>query len=200
MKRRTLVKILVSTAAWVRTTGLRAFADPVPLSAANLATLRAAARAVLPSAVGVRGADETVDRFVRWLRNYRAGADMDHGYGFTRLRTTPASPAAGYPAQLAELERVASTKGKAFANLDADTQRAVIASALTDAKVDALPPRPNGRHVVADLMGFYFRSTDANDLCYNAAIGKDKCRGLPDSDKAPSPLGKRAAGGVDAAN
>jgi hypothetical protein len=37
-------------------------------------------------------------------------------------------------------------------------------------------------------MAFYFRSSDANDLCYRAAIGRDLCRGLDGSEQAPPPL------------
>jgi hypothetical protein len=37
-------------------------------------------------------------------------------------------------------------------------------------------------------MSFYFRGSDANDLCYRAAIGRDKCRGLAGSQNPPSEL------------
>jgi hypothetical protein len=40
-------------------------------------------------------------------------------------------------------------------------------------------------------MAFYFRSSDANDLCYRAQIGRDQCRGLAGSDRPPAPLGRR---------
>ncbi len=33
-------------------------------------------------------------------------------------------------------------------------------------------------------MAFYFRCSDANDLCYRAAIGRDECRGLPDPESS----------------
>jgi hypothetical protein len=56
------------------------------------------------------------------------------------------------------------------------------------AKLEDLPERPEGRHVAADLMAFFFRSSEANDLCYRAAIGRDTCRGLVDSDRAPEQL------------
>jgi hypothetical protein len=44
-------------------------------------------------------------------------------------------------------------------------------------------------------MGHYFNSSDARDLCYRANIGRDTCRGLGGSDKAPAPLAppRRAA-------
>jgi hypothetical protein len=37
-------------------------------------------------------------------------------------------------------------------------------------------------------MAFFYRGSEANDLCYRAEIGKDTCRGLADSEKAPKPL------------
>ena len=61
-------------------------------------------------------------------------------------------------------------------------------AALEEAHITDLPRTPDGRHVAADLMAFYFRSSDANDLCYRAAIGRDQCRGLENSEQAPAPL------------
>jgi hypothetical protein len=60
--------------------------------------------------------------------------------------------------------------------------------ALDDAKITALPQSPNGAHIAADLLSFYFTSSDANDLCYQARIGRDACRGLDGSDRPPLPL------------
>jgi hypothetical protein len=50
-----------------------------------------------------------------------------------------------------------------------------------------MPARPAGRHVVADLMTFYYRSAEATDLCYQAAIHRFECRGLEDSTQPPPP-------------
>ena len=189
MYRRTIIKLLAAATGWARAIGVRAFADTVPLTDAHMVTLRAAARAVLPSTLGSKGADAATDKFVRWLRAYKAGADMDHGYGVTRLRSTPPSPAAAYPKHLAELEAMAA-KGQPFAKLSADAQRELIASALTAAQIDALPNRPNGRHVVADLMAFYFRSSEANDDCYKAMINREVCRPILVTTRKPEPIGK----------
>ncbi len=106
---------------------------------------------------------------------------MDHGYGNTRLRSKGASPAAGYLRDLEAL-RPALLSG------DPDTRRQAVTSALEQAKITDLPRTPDGRHIAADLMSFYFRSSDANDLCYRAAIGRDLCRGLEGSEQAPAPL------------
>ena len=60
--------------------------------------------------------------------------------------------------------------------------------ALTAAKVDSMPGRPTGRHVVADLMAFYFRSSEANDLAYRARIGRQMCRSLEMTTHRPAPM------------
>ena len=152
------------------------------------ATLRALATAVLPASLGAMRVLEITDRFQAWLRAYRSGAEMDHGYGHTKLQVTGASPAAGHDRQLAALERAAGAEGASFAKLPAERQRALVASALAAAKVKDLPERPDGRHVAADLLAFFFRSSEASDLCHGAAIGRDTCRGLPGSEDAPPPL------------
>ena len=126
------------------------------------------AKQVLPSEID---REKVVVAFEAWVRNYRPGAEMDHGYGFTRLRTKPPIPAPQYLKQLKALGP----------NPD-------IEAALTEAKITDLPRTPDGRHIAADLMAFYFRGSDANDLCYRAAIGRDQCRGLHGSEVRRRPL------------
>jgi hypothetical protein len=184
MNRRTLLQALAVAVAWVRVP-FDALAQAAPMSAADEVRVRAIAEVVLPGELDAAARDAVVDRFVRWVRNYREGAEMDHGYGFTRLRRTPASPATKYAAQLDALDKAARSRGGAFPALDVAGRRAVLAEAMNAAKVERLPARPTGDHVGIDLMAFYFNSPDANDLAYRAAIGRDACRGLPDSDHRP---------------
>ena len=150
--------------------------------------LRAVAEVVLPGELSADRRSEIVDEFLRWIRNYREGAEMDHGYGFTRLRRTPASPAVRYPAQLAALDRAARARGAPFERLDVDARRAIVEAGIESAKVERLPSRPTGDHVALDLMAFYFHGAAANDLAYRAAIARDSCRGLPGSDGRPEAL------------
>jgi len=158
------------------------------LSPESEATLRALAMAVLPESLGGERVGEITDRFRAWLRAYRPGAELDHGYGHTKIRTSAPSPLAGYGRQLAELEGAAQAEGVSFARLAPERQRAIVTTTLAAARVSDLPERPDGRHVAADLLAFFFRSSEASDLCYGAAIGRDICRGLPGSEKAPPPL------------
>jgi hypothetical protein len=133
--------------------------------------LRALARVVLPSEVDAAAA---AAKFAEWVRGYRASAEMDHGYGFTRLRTKPPLAVRNYTQQLAALGPQPTAES--------------VTAALQDAHIADLPRTPDGRHVASDLMAFYFRSSDANDLCYRAAIGRDLCRGLAGSENPPKEL------------
>ena len=137
-------------------------------------TLRALAAIVLPAELGPSGLDRVTGDFVRWVRGYRAGAEMDHGYGVTRIRTRGPSPAPAYLKQLAAL------RGR--------VDESTVEAALRDAKVADLPRTPAASHVAADLMAFYYRGSEANDLCYRAAIGRDQCRSLAGSEDRPAPL------------
>jgi hypothetical protein len=137
--------------------------------------LRALAAVVLPSELGPRNLESTVAAFERWVRQYRPGAEMDHGYGVTRLRSKPPSPAPAYLEQLRALRLTG----------DEPSDRATVETALEAAQIAALPRSPDGKHVATDLMAFFFHSSEANDLCYRAQIGRDLCRGLAGSDREP---------------
>jgi hypothetical protein len=137
-----------------------------------------------------------VTSFVAWVRNYKEGAEMGHGYGASTLRAPSGpSPAARYPAQFAALDDAAKASGGAsFAALAVDARRAVIESTLNNPQpVNRLPAQPTGQSLIADFMGFYFTSPDAWDLAYQAQIGRDKCRTLDGSDLPPSPFELRRA-------
>ena len=79
-----------------------------------------------------------------------------------------------YIAQLAALDAAARAQRRRDGRaLDPETRRALLDEAFTKAGVRNLPPRPTGQHVVADLMAFYFRSSEANDDCYRALISRE---------------------------
>ena len=181
LQRRTFLQWTASLGTALHLDGIRLWAQAGNFPANQDDALRALAPVVLPAELGTAGIDHTAEAFVRWVQGYRANAEMDHGYGNTRLRSKGASPAAGYLRDLEAL-RPALLSG------DPDTRRQAVTSALEQAKITDLPRTPDGRHIAADLMSFYFRSSDANDLCYRAAIGRDLCRGLEGSEQAPAPL------------
>jgi hypothetical protein len=158
------------------------------LTAEHILVLRDVGPTVLPSTLGAKGVDDAVDAFVRWVRNYQEGVPLSHGYGEPRLMRTGPSPATGYAAQIAALQDASRARGGRFSTLPLETRRALLDDAFKAAGVANLPGRPAGKHVVADLMAHYFGSSAANDLCYNARIGRNTYRAIRMTTVRPRPL------------
>jgi hypothetical protein len=188
MQRRTLLQWIAAVPAMVRFEPLRLFAQPRDLTPDAIAELHEIAPTVLPSTLGTAGVRSVTDKFVAWTRGYREGVALTHGYGHPRLQKSGPSPVPGYLSQLTALRAEASAKGGRWSTLDSETRRALLDAAFTRAGVRALPPRPLGQHVVADLMAFYFRSSEANDTCYNALINREVCRPIAITTRKPEPL------------
>ncbi len=146
------------------------------------------AAAVLPSSLGKARTDEVGKQFLSWTRQYKAGADAGYGYGFTKVEVLPANPASNYPGQLRALQAAATEKGGTFASLDGGARREIIADALQEAKLDRIPQRPNGQHIAADLLAFFYNSANGQDFLYGVAIKRDDCRGLASSAQRPPSL------------
>jgi hypothetical protein len=195
MKRRTLLQSFVGAFVATPLARWRARARTLDdLSEANVATLKAIAEVVIPLAAGAEGRQRAVAQFIAWVANYKEGADRGHGYGNSQLSpATGPSPAARYPAQFTALDQAARDQGAAsFAAAAAAVRRAIVENALNSPQpVTRLPNRPTGANLVADFMGMYFSSAEAIDLCYQAEIGRDTCRGLENSEQAPKPMGAR---------
>jgi hypothetical protein len=188
MKRRTLLQRIAAFTALVPLDRLRLFAQPRELTADAVAVLHEIAPTVLPASIGAARIRETADNFVAWTRGYREGVALTHGYGHPRLEKSGASPVPAYVSQLAALDAAARAKGGRWPALDLETQRALLDAAFVKAGVRALPPRPAGQHVVADLMAFYFRSSAANDHAYSALINREVCRPIAITTRKPAPL------------
>jgi hypothetical protein len=189
MNRRTALKAFAAAIGLLPLRRARLFAQATAFAADHGAMLNTIAESVLPESLGRSGTDAVARQFGQWLTEYRAGVVMDHGYGATRVQRTPAIPFDLYGRQIADFERAAAGRGASgFAALSLAGRREVIADALRAAGVDAMPQRPNGQHIVSDLMTFYFRGNDANDLCYRAKVQRHACRGLRDALDPPRPL------------
>ncbi|GEM_PF-2018312 len=133
--------------------------------------LRELANVVLPASLGRARIEQVAADFLVWIRDYRAGAEMPSGYGHPRTQVTPPDPSAHYAGQLAAL--------------GSPMTRESVERAIADAKVDRIPQRPDGRHVAADLLAFFFNSSLGEDFLYDAKIRRDDCRGLANSAKRP---------------
>jgi hypothetical protein len=143
---------------------------------------------VLPATLGDKAIRGVADKFVGWTRGYREGVALTHGYGHPRLQKSGPTPVPGYIAQLAALSADAKARGGAWASIDLETRRALLDAAFAKAGVRGLPSRPAGQHVIADLMAFYFRSSEANDDCYKALINREVCRPIAITTRRPEAL------------
>lgn len=161
------------------------------LSANDVLILRDIAPTVLPSQLGPRGVEDAVTEFVQWMRDYREGVPLSHGYGFPRLTRTAPSPVSRYGTQLAALQEAARAHGGRFGTLSIEQRRTLLEEVLKQGGVTNLPGRPDGKHVVSDLMAHYFRSSAATDLCYNARIGRNTSRAIQITTVRPAPLSGR---------
>lgn len=186
MRRRTLLKWLASMAAVLRLERLQLWAQPRELSDGDVATLHEIAPTVLPSSLGLARIRDLVDRFATRTRDYREGVALAHGYGHPRLQKSGPSPVARYSSQLAALQSAAKARGADWTALDLEARRAILDVSIADAGIRGLPSRPMGQHVVVDLIAFYFRSSEANDDCYRAQIGRETCRPLVVTTRRPA--------------
>jgi hypothetical protein len=167
-------------------------ATPAAFSSAEVSTLGAIAEAALPSGLSVEDRRLAVRAFTTWFNDYRAGADMGHGYGASTLRAPSGpSPIARYPMQFAALDAAAHDQGAAtFVALALPARRQVIEAALnTTPPVTRLSAQPSGASLVADFMGLWFNGQDGWNAAYQAEINRDTCRTLDGSEHAPKPIG-----------
>ena len=188
MQRRALLRWMAAIPALLPLHRVRVFAQARELTPEAVAVLQEIAPTVLPGSLGAVRVRAIVDRFVVWTRGYREGVALAHGYGHPRLQRSGPSPVPGYVSQLAALDAQARASGGRWPTLDLETRRALLDAAFTKAGVRSLPGRPAGQHVVADLMAFYFRSTEANDACYRALINREVCRPIAITTRRPQPL------------
>jgi hypothetical protein len=188
MRRRTLLQVLATSVSVLPVNRVRLAAQARALTPEAVGVLREVAATVLPSSLGSDKISLIVDRFIAWGRDYEEGVALAHGYGDPTLVKSGPSPVPDYVAQLAAIDAAARGRGGAFGTLPLETRRTLLSEALATAKVTQLPGRPTGAHVVSDLMAFYFRSSEANDLAYRARIGRQMCRTLELTTRRPTPL------------
>jgi hypothetical protein len=167
----------------------RAHAAAVVHLASEPATLDALAEAILPSALGRAGIAKEVAAFREWGAGYREGAEVNHGYGTSRLRSLGPTPLTKWTTQLDELDARAQAKHRRnFRDLPVADRVALVRTALEGQRMDRMPGIADASHVSLALLAHFYDGSSANDLCYEAKIGKATCRPLADSARKPLPL------------
>ena len=168
----------------------RAHAAAIMHLEAEPANLSALAEVVLPAkAMGRAGLTRAITAFRDWGAGYRAGAELNHGYGTSRLRTTGPTPLTRWMAQLDDLDTAArSAHQKPFAALSLAQREALIRDALRGQPIDRMPATVAAPHVALALISYFYDSSTANDLCYEAHIGRASCRPLAQQARKPLPM------------
>jgi len=172
---------------------------PVPLVARRLhraavadldpVALRAVARVLLPSELGDPGMERVVSGFEQWLAGYREGAELLHGYGTGVIRTTGPSPALRWNTQLRDLAAAARSRhGVSIDHVPMAEREGLVREALAGVRLANLLQFDRAPHITLGLLGYFYASPEANDLCYQARIGAMSCRRLDRSPAKPLPL------------
>lgn len=161
---------------------IRAQAQTELFPGSQESTLRELAATVLPETLSRQGTDKIAAEFIRWVHEYKPAAEMQSGYGVTRVRSVPPRPDTKYLDQLRELSF------SVLVEPDLPGRRTLLAERLKSSGIHDLPALPLSGNIVVNLMTFYFSSSAANDLVYEAAIGRDACRGLEHSSQQPARL------------
>lgn len=174
---------------------------PLPLVASRLHTLavadldpvvlRALGAALLPTELGAARVGGTVLAFQRWLAGYREGAELLHGYGDGEIHRQGPSPALRWAGQLRDLDTAARRNGgKSFARLGTLARQDLVRAALVGVRAGGFPPPDRAPHIATGLLAFFYTSAEANDLCYEAAIGRNGCRPLAEAPRRPLPIAR----------
>jgi hypothetical protein len=174
---------LVPVAVIVR----RAHAAAIAELVAAPETLDALGLAILPGELGEAQIRRVVASFRRWLDGYKEGAELLHAYGGSRLSFAGPTPATRWMPQLDALESAAQTShGRSFSAITIDQRRAIVRTALASERAGAVPAPERATHVATALLGHFYTSPQATDLCYTVTIGRNTCRPLSKSSQKPS--------------
>lgn len=139
------------------------------------------AEALLPAEVEAPERAAVVDDLQRWLREYTPDAEMDHGYGFTRLRHTAPHPGREFADDLEDLRASARDRfGAQLTELSPEQTRELVAAAIESMARERtdIPGRPGADHVALAVLASYYDSPGAADRAYGVKIRKEVCRGL----------------------
>ena len=167
----------------------RAHAAAITELATSPETLHALGAAILPAELGAAGTASAVSAFQHWISGYHEHAELLHGYGTSALTYAGPTPATRWATQLDALDRAARRDGaRSFATLPLERRRVLVRAELGGLTTNGMPAVGRAQHVAVALLSHWYGSSDATDRCYRASIGRQQCRPLATSARAPLPL------------
>ena len=188
LSRRRFLATLAATVP-VAAIARRAHAAAVVHLESDPSTLEALAEAVLPSSLGRAGARRAAAAFREWGAGYHENAELVHGYGTSRLRSTGPTPVTRWATQLDQLEaRAHSERQRSFRQLTVGERTTLVRAVLQGERIDRMPSVAGANHVALALIAHFYESPAAQDLCYGSQIGRETCRPLAAQARKPLPL------------
>ena len=155
------------------------------------AVLEALAMLVLPRiALGDAGIKRVTGEFLDWLDAFDPATELNHPYYSAEIDYGPPDPAPLWGAQLRALDIEAQNRfDSGFSQIGQDQQRFILERQLPQNTPEVLPHTGNARHVAVGLIAYFYATAESNDLCLQAKVGRQTCRGLATSPDKPAPLG-----------
>ena len=155
------------------------------------APLAAVADVALPTGVlGDEGTELALLGFLAWVEGFEPAAELDHPYLSGELRYGRPHPGPRWAAQLQAMELEAERRtGRPFSQLSASERRRIVTEAAEEETGSSLPGDPaRADHVVVGLLAWFYGTTTANDLGYEARIRRHLCRGIASLPEEPPAL------------
>jgi hypothetical protein len=150
--------------------------------------LLAIGQSVLPAELGTEGKERIVEGFQQWVDDFRPEPELASGWGSAEIPHGPPDPTQRWIEQLEQLDGLAVQRHDiAFADLAGAERLTLLRNTITE---DSLPLRSpaEARHVAVGLLAFFYRSPEATNLCYRAAIHSQSCRNLSAAREKPASL------------
>jgi hypothetical protein len=144
---------------------------------------------VLPvGALGRDGVERVVSGFAKWLDEFLPVAELDHPYGDDEILYGPADPKPRFRADLEALDLEAAKRfGRSFTEASEEERQTIVRLQVRGMTRGSLPSPGEARHVAVGLLSYFYATSEANDLCYEAAIQRWECRGLDTARDKPGP-------------
>lgn len=152
------------------------------------APLVALGQSVLPAELGTEGKERVTLDFQQWLDDFRPEPELPSGWGSAEIPHGPPDPTQRWTRQLERLnESTLQREGVPFSVLSEEERLSLLRDAITE---ESLPLRnpADAEHVAVGLLAFFYRSPEATNLAYQAAIHRESCRDLSAAHERPAPL------------
>lgn len=162
-------------------------AGETTLPALDRKRLIALGSVVLPvGALGRDGVERVVRGFVKWAEEFLPAAELDHPYGGDEILYGPADPKPRFRADLEALDLEAQKRyGRSFVSASDEERHTIVRLQIRGMTKGSLPSPGEARHVAVGLLSYFYATSEANDLCYQAAIERWECRGLDTASRKP---------------